>query len=53
MKEFYLKSQMQSTICDHRDNGRAGGVFKSYNIIRVSGISCHELCWVSLTIPNN
>lgn len=28
--------QVQSTICEHRDDGRAGGVFKSYNILKVS-----------------
>ena len=28
--------QMQNTICDHRDDGKAGGIFKAYNIINVS-----------------
>lgn len=27
---------MQSTICEHRDDGKAGGVFNSYEIIKVS-----------------
>ena len=27
---------MQKTICDHRDDGRAGGVFTSYEIVKVT-----------------
>ena len=30
--------QMQSTICEHRDDGRAGGVFTSYEIVKVGDI---------------
>ena len=28
--------QMQTTICDHRDDGRAGGIFNSYEIVKVT-----------------
>ena len=28
-------SQMQRTICEHKDKGAAGGVFKSYEILEV------------------
>jgi len=30
-----LSLQMQSTICEHRNDGRAGGVFTSYEIVKV------------------
>lgn len=33
---IYFYHQMQSTICEHRDDGKAGGVFNSYEIIKVS-----------------
>lgn len=26
---------MQSSICEHRDDGKAGGVFDSYEILKV------------------
>lgn len=36
-KEFIaVEEEMQTTIRQHRDNGHSGGVFCSYNIIRVS-----------------
>ena len=42
--------QMQSTICEHRDDGRAGGVFTSYEIVKVGDIQmstfvCELRCW--------
>ena len=37
-KEFLsVSEEMQTTIREHRDGGVAGGIFKSYNIIKVSG----------------
>lgn len=37
---------MQSTICDHRDDGRAGGLFKAYSITKVSLliVRSHDHC---------
>ena len=31
-----IVEEMQSTIREHKDCGSAGGVFKTYNIIKVS-----------------
>ena len=33
-----LSLQVQSTICEHSDDGRAGGVFTSYEIVKVGDI---------------
>ena len=44
-----LSLQMQSTICEHRDDGRAGGVFTSYEIVKVSDNHVHFLC-VSVSV---
>ena len=32
---FYFRLQIQSTIVEHKDGGAAGGIFKSYTIIKV------------------
>ena len=32
----FICKQVQNTICEHRDDGRAGGVFRSYEIVKVS-----------------
>ena len=29
---------MQSTICEHRDDGKAGGVFRSYEVVKVGSV---------------
>lgn len=39
-KEFEaVEDELQSTIREHRDNGQSGGIFTSYNVIRVSNPS--------------
>lgn len=38
LDSFWLCVQMQSTICEHRDDGRAGGVFRAYEIVKVDYI---------------
>lgn len=38
-KDFIAVSEeMQKTICDHRDDGRAGGVFTSYEIVKIERV---------------
>ena len=34
---------MQSTICEHRDDGKAGGVFRSYEVVKVGSV-CVCVC---------
>ena len=35
---------MQSTICNHRDDGRSGGHFTSYEVVKVTFyVACGEL----------
>jgi len=34
-----VSEEMQSTIREHKDGGVAGGIFKSYNIIKVCDVS--------------
>lgn len=36
----WISLQMQNTICLHRDDGKAGGLFKSYHIIKVHVRMC-------------
>ena len=45
-----LSLQMQSTICEHRDDGRAGGVFTSYEILKVGDSQMSTLCVVSVCV---
>ncbi len=33
--------QLQSTICEHRDDGRSGGVFRSYQVLKVGHTHTH------------
>ena len=40
---------MQSTICEHRDDGKAGGVFRSYEVVKVGSVcvcacACVRVC---------
>ena len=43
---FFVCKQVQNTICEHRDDGRAGGVFKSYEVVKVSAMRGASLAWV-------
>ena len=35
-----VEEEMQSTVREHRDQGHAGGIFSSYNIIKIQKIRC-------------
>ena len=43
---------MQSSICEHRDDGKAGGVFDSYEILKVIIIIINEVVFKYLLLIN-
>ena len=43
---------MQSSICEHRDDGKAGGVFDSYEILKVIIIIINKVVFKYLLLIN-